>query len=428
MKTRKLKVAAAVAALFVPALAGATNGYLPHGYGMKALGMGGAGIAYPQDAIAAAINPAGMAMVGNRIDFGLNWFRPTRESEIVGSCFNPPSCTANANGTYDGNHESDFFIPEFGYNTMVNPNLSLGVSVFGNGGMNTSYKSPVPLFGTSNPGVDLMQLFITPAVGYKLAPQHAVGLGVNLAYQRFKAHGLENFTAPSGPQQFSAFPGNVTNQGYDNSYGAGVRVGYLGELTPQFSVGLTYQTKTSMSKFDKYKGLFAQEGGFDIPANYGVGVAFKPGAGVNVALDVVRIEYSGIKSINNPLLPNLFQAPLGTSGGAGFAWKDITVVKLGADWAMRPDLTLRAGYNHGDQPIPSSDTLFNILAPGVMKDHYTLGATWTLASKSELTFAFMYAPTVKVDGSNSIPAPFGGGNANIRMRQIEFGVGYGWKF
>lgn len=63
-----------------------------------------------------------------------------------------------------------------------------------------------------------------------------------------------------------------------------------------------------------------------------------------------------------------------------------------------------------------------------MKDHYTVGATWTLASKSELTFALMYAPTVKVHGSNSIPAPFGGGEVNVRMRQMQFGVGYGWKF
>jgi long-chain fatty acid transport protein len=63
MRTKQLKITAAVAALFLPLVAGATNGYLPHGYGMKALGMGGAGIAYPQDAIAAAVNPAGMATI-----------------------------------------------------------------------------------------------------------------------------------------------------------------------------------------------------------------------------------------------------------------------------------------------------------------------------------------------------------------------------
>ena len=43
-------------------------------------------------------------------------------------------------------------IPEFGYNKMINPRLALGVSVYGNGGMNTSYTTPIPLFGTTKAG------------------------------------------------------------------------------------------------------------------------------------------------------------------------------------------------------------------------------------------------------------------------------------
>ncbi len=425
MKTRLLPAAAAVAATFFPLLlaapAHATNGYFSHGYGIKAIGMAGAGIALPQDAIAAAINPAGMAILGNRIDFGLNWFRPTRESQLVGS-------PAPINGTYNGNETENFFIPEFGYNQMLNSTMSLGVSVYGNGGMNTDYKTAFPLFGTTRPGVDLSQLFIAPTFGYKIAPDHAVGVSLNLAYQRFKAHGLENFTAPSGPQRFSAFPGNVTDQGYDDSYGYGLRIGYVGQLAPNFALGVTYQTETKMSDFDKYKGLFAEEGGFDIPANYGIGVAFKPTADLTVAFDVIKIEYSKVRSVNNPLLPNLFQAPLGTGGGAGFAWQDVTAYKLGVQYAVSPQLTVRGGYNHGEQPIPANETFFNVLAPGVVEDHWTLGATWTLANKSEISFAFMYAPTVTVTGVNSIPAPFGGGNVNLRMRQMSFGVAYGWSF
>jgi len=128
------------------------------------------------------------------------------------------------------------------------------------------------------------------------------------------------------------------------------------------------------------------------------------------------------------LLPNLLQAPLGTSGGAGFGWRDINAYKLGAEYAVSPQLAVRAGYNYGEQPIPASETLFNVLAPGVVKDHWTVGATWTLASKSELSFAFMYAPTVTVSGVNSIPAPFGGGNVDLSMKQMSLGVAYGWKF
>jgi long-chain fatty acid transport protein len=422
---RSSSIRAAVAAAFVPLLlppaALATNGYFSHGYGIKSIGMAGAGIALPQDAIAAAINPAGMAMIGNRVDFGLNWFRPTgREAQVVGGPLNGT--------TYDGNDKKDFFIPEFGYNQMLNNAMSLGVSVYGNGGMNTDYKTPFPLFGSSNPGVDLSQLFVAPTLGYKVTPEHALGISLNLAYQRFKAHGLENFTAPSGPMQFSAFPADVTNRGYDSSFGYGLRIGYLGQLTPNFALGLTYQTKTKMDEFDKYRGLFAEQGGFDIPANYGAGVAFTPVAGLTIAADVVKIEYSGIASINNPLLPNLFQAQLGTDGGAGFAWQDVTAYKLGVQYAINPQLTIRGGYNYGEQPIPASETLFNVLAPGVVEDHWTLGATWTLANGSELSFAYMYAPSKTVRGVNSIPAPFGGGEVNIKLKEMSFGIAYGWKF
>ena len=425
MRTKLLPAAAAVGAAFalLSAPAQATNGYFAHGYGVKASGMAGAGIALPQDAIAAAMNPAGMAMLGNRMDFGLTWFRPSRESQLVGS-------PLPFNGTvYEGNESSDFFIPEFGYNRMLNSNMSLGVSVYGNGGMNTDYDQPFPLFGQTRPGVDLSQLFIAPTLGYKITPEHAVGVSLNLAWQRFKSYGLENFTAPSGPQQFSAYPANVTNNGYDDSYGYGFRIGYLGQFSPMFALGLTYQTKTWMTDLDKYKGLFAEQGGFDIPANYGIGIAVTPMTGLTFAFDVLRIEYSGIKSINNPLLPNLTSGNLlGTDGGAGFGWQDVTAYKLGVQYALNPQLTLRGGYNYGKQPIPQSETFFNFLAPGVVEDHWTLGATWTLANKSELSFSFMYAPSITVNGVNSIPPNFGGGDINLKMDQFSLGVAYGWKF
>jgi len=92
--------------------------------------MGDVGIALPQDSLAAATNPAGMVLVGDRIDLGIDWFKPTRGAELTG--MGPIS------GTYDGNGDSNFLIPEFGYNRMLNNKMSLGVTVYGNGGMNTS--------------------------------------------------------------------------------------------------------------------------------------------------------------------------------------------------------------------------------------------------------------------------------------------------
>lgn len=50
-----------VALALAPFAAQATTGYFAHGYGIKAKAMGGVGIALPQDALAAATNPAGIA-------------------------------------------------------------------------------------------------------------------------------------------------------------------------------------------------------------------------------------------------------------------------------------------------------------------------------------------------------------------------------
>ena len=49
-----------VLSLFLTYPTYATDGYFPHGYGVKSQGMGGIGVAFPQDSIAAAMNPAGM--------------------------------------------------------------------------------------------------------------------------------------------------------------------------------------------------------------------------------------------------------------------------------------------------------------------------------------------------------------------------------
>ena len=67
----------------------------------------------------------------------------------------------------------------------------------------------------------------------------------------------------------------MTNNGYDSSVGWGVRLGYTGKITPDCTLGATWASKTYMGEFDKYRGLFAEQGDFDIPSNFGVGLAWQ---------------------------------------------------------------------------------------------------------------------------------------------------------
>ena len=405
MKFRISQIALVVAGCMAPALGHATNGYFSHGYGIKAKGMAGVGIALPQDAMAAATNPAGMAFVGNRMDVGLDVFMPQREVEMGGMKF-------------DGDGRDMFFVPDFGYNRMINPNLSLGVVVYGNGGMNTTYEtSPFGMPGTA--GVDLTQLFIAPTVAYKITPDHAIGVSLNLAHQRFSAYGLQPFAMLG----LSSDATKLTNNGEDSSSGWGVRIGWTGRMSDTVTLGATYQTKTKMSKFKDYAGLFADGGDFDIPANYGVGIAFKATPKLTIAADVQQIDYSGVGSVGNPMAsPGL----LGDPGAPGFGWRDMTVFKLGASYQYSEKLTLRGGFSTGRQPIPSSEVAFNILAPGVIENHLTLGGTWQLGGGKELSVAYMHGFKKTVSGS--LPPFMGGGTADLRMSQNSLGVAFGWQF
>ncbi|MGA3086988.1 MAG: outer membrane protein transport protein [Terriglobales bacterium] len=359
-------------ALFLAVPAFATDGYFSIGYGVKQVGQGGAGVALPQDSLAAASNPAGMVLVGDRLDLGLTWFRPIRDASISGSA-NP-----QLDLTDDGSRKKNFFIPELGYNHRLIPRLSLGVSIYGNGGMNTAYTTAIPLF-SANPsfraGVDLQQLFVSPAVAFQANSHNAFGVALNIGYQKFAAQGLEDFEAPG----FSSSPGNVTELGFSNSFGAGVRLGWLGTITQSLSLGATFQTRTIMQKLDKYKGLFAERGGFDIPANVAGGVSFKIVRKATVLFDVERIFYGQVNSIAEPDFPNP-AIQLGANNGPGFGWHDINAEKLGFDFKLRPALTLRAGFNHSGLPFDASQNLFNILAPAVVQNHLTAGATWRLGS------------------------------------------------
>jgi long-chain fatty acid transport protein len=426
-----------IAAVCVAGPALATNGYFPHGYGMKAAGMGGASAAMAEDSLGGATNPAAMVWAGSRMDIGANIFMPRRDSERTGALFAP------INGKVDSDSTA-FLVPEFGYNRMVSNEMSLGVSVYGNGGMNTNYPqgsfqcptgpttvAPANMLcGSGKLGVDLMQLIIAPTIAYKLNAQHAVGASLLLGYQRFEAYGLQAFDNAPGFPPFTGAPGSVTNNGHDSSTGVGLRLGYQGHLSDSVTIGAAYAPTMRMGKFDKYKGLFAEDGGFDIPSNYSIGVAFKPTPAVTLALDYARINYSDVKSVNNPSQPPV--APLGAANGPGFGWQDINIIKLGIAWSTSAAMTWRAGYNKGDNPITPRDVTFNILAPGVMKDHYTAGFTYALDKDSEITGALMYAPRQTVTGSSFLNAPplFNGaaGNETIGMSQSSIGLAWGRKF
>jgi long-chain fatty acid transport protein len=416
MKTRiGIALVALLALTASPALA--TDGYFQLGYGTAQNGMAGAGAAMSLNTMSPATNPAGNAWVTG-YDLGLAVFNPNREFTVTGAPSGYPGTFGLAPGTVKSG-TSVFLMPSIGANWKLSDKMTLGVAIYGNGGMNTSYSESV--FYAGRTGVNLMQMYIAPTLTYKVGQDHAFGVSPVLGYQTFQAEGLGSFA------QFSSSPSNLSNNAHDTSLGWGVRVGYLGKLAPWLSVGASYQTEMEMQKFTKYAGLFAEHGDFDIPANWTVGVAIKPAESFTVAFDVQQIYYSKTESIGNPMLPNLMTARLGDDNGAGFGWKDVTAYKLGLQWVASPGLTLRAGYAYAKQPIPESEVMFNILAPGVIEQHVTVGATAKAGDSMKVNLAIVRALSHSVSGPNPLEVP-GKQTIELKMDQWVFDLGLSFGF
>jgi long-chain fatty acid transport protein len=467
LRKLSLAVSAAIAAA-LPISAVATNGYFLEGYGAKSRGMGGVGIAYGQDGLAAGFNPAAMIQVdASRFDIGGEYFKPgacvTHESNILGN-------------TNECSRADTFLIPSMGGIFKVGDGFALGFAAIG-AGLATNYDQtprdedgdgvPDSYFynfitttgglATNEVGVSLMQMQMLPSVAFSFMDDQTIGFSIAMAAQVFRAYGLGSFVTLG----FSNSGEALTNRGPDWSYGLGWRLGYLGQFFDRkLAFGVNYAAEVNMSEFNRYSGLFAEGGNFDIPENYGIGITLSAIPRTNISFDIMKINYSGVASVGNPG-PNPFDSTdfnplcpgtdpavckLGGDLGLGFGWRDQTVYKLGVDFKATQNATLRAGWNYGESPVPDTQVLFNLLAPGVTEQHLMLGATYETsgndfltqflgAKKAELTFNYVHAfrnvlegPTMFFPNSSGSAPNNGSTNATAALVIDTLGISYGAKW
>ncbi|HEY9080650.1 OmpP1/FadL family transporter [Magnetovibrio sp.] len=422
-------VAAAAVVMAFAGTASATNGYFSNAYGTKAKGMAGAGMAMPQDTQAAMNNPAGMKKIGNKVEGAVAIFSPLRKYSTAGA-----AATNFMNDNDQKSSNNIFYVPSFGVNWDMG-DYSLGVTLSANGGMNTDYATNVFTGGTSGrTGIDLAQAFLGLTYAHQIDSIHSIGITPTFAAQRFKATGLQGFGSISSDNT------KLTDNGYDYSYGYGVRLGWLGEINDKLTLGAMAQTKMYMQKFDKYAGLFAEKGDFDIPPTVSFGGSYKVDDKLTMAVDLQRIFYSTVPSIANS--HNISVASfhtgaggkignnsLGNSQGIGFGWQNMDVVKLGGQYKYSDDLDLRAGISHNSAAFSQHETLFNILAPAVVNTHVSVGGTYDMAPNLALSMSYTHAFNANITGVN-VNHIFGGAAApiDLQMKQHDFEVGISYDF
>ncbi len=410
-----------VLAVALPATAHATDGYFSLGYDDQTKGMAGVGVSSADGVEAAAANPALGVKAGNSVGGGLSFFIPRRDD--INSAGNAPGYDI-APGKFTSS-EDLFLIPYLGANYQLDDKSALSLLLYANGGLNTHYEvSPFAGFGgIRNPstpaGVDLDQVFITPNYARKIGYGISLGAGPVFAVQRFAAQGLQAFEGQSSA------PGAVTNNSYNYSSGIGAKLGATWDAADWLTFGAAYQSRIWTTSFNRYEGLFAEQGGFDIPPEVTAGVTFRPLPTLDVSLEYQHIFYGEVKSIANQGTQVFLGYPLGASDGSGFGWKDMNVFRVGVQWKATQQLVLRAGYSHASDFTNAQNALFNVLAPATVKDHIAFGGgyditpAWTVGAAYVHSFASSLSGYNQFDPSQTI---------KLNMVQDEVTVGVRYRF
>ena len=437
MNTSPAKLlAAALLAVCVTRPLVATNGMNMEGYGPISTALGGASFAFDNGTAGVINNPATLSLMPER----------SRFDAAVG-ILAPRITATNPTGQSAKSKATAFFMPALGYVERTG-NFVYGLGVFGQGGMGCQYDGSTwrglgfnlenrtevsvgrviaPLAWKVNDQLSIAATadFVWAGMDLKMAMSGAQFFDlVTPTSQRFgRASGT---IAQSFGQIMAALPpGTTVDYAYFNfangnpftgaarGYGYASKVGLVYRPMPELTFGLTYHTETELSDLKASghslgfqlnvpgMGRIPQTLAGDIrvrafewPAMLGAGLAWNPPGRWAFAADVREVFWRDVMSGFNMRFTASGVATNGNFAGQSLdatlfqRWRNQTVVQGGAAFVATNALTLRAGFNASNNPIP--DKFLNCLFPATIERHLTAGFSWRANESSSIDCSATY--------------------------------------
>lgn len=420
----------AVVAMLIPTTVQATNGMYLTGYGAEVVGRGGANLAIADRSLAINFNPAGIAQLqGHHLTYSLSILAPIMEHENL------------VNPVTDA-EDNLFPLPAITYvrGSKDSP-WSWGIGFVAQGGMGARYKGVNTFFGTRDEIFSEVRFMtFTPTLAYEVNEDMALGATFNIGYGdvAFRFYPETSFFNTQAPEQ--SFFGIRMEEAGGLQYN--LRLGWWWRAHPRFNIGLIYQSETESDfesgdteiNFTNHPFLGqkvryeSDVDGFTFAAQAGIGFAVKATDKLQIAFDIKR--YFWDDAIDNILVtasdPEVMGAPPEVVIPFVFNWEDQWVLALGGDYRVSDKLTLRAGYNYGENPVP--DETLTPLFPATVEHHVSIGFSWLSGHRTyELALEHAFDKEQTNGNFNPMVNPFGPGSmVSHEQWLLSFSVSSAW--
>lgn len=250
------------------------------------------------------------------------------------------------------------------------------------------------------PQIGLQRSVATPSISLALGEGSLIGVSAVLAYQRFASLGM-------GMADFSVSERPTSWASRDSSFGTGMRLDTLQQVTPRLAITAGYQSRVDMDAFNSYRGAYADAGDFDIPAQSSFGISYALTPSLSADFGVDRLNYSEIKPFTSNGLPLRFLALLGDGLSPNFAWQDLTVYSAGWSWRNGTVGDLRFRYTTRQQPLPTSALLSQALQDNISRYSVSMGWSRPTSRQSRVSLLANYASAPYLVGAPSYNSQIG---------------------
>lgn len=462
MKLKKIAALLAVAGISAPAFA--TNGMNMEGYGPVATAMGGASYAYDNGTAGMINNPATLGMMKSgtaRFDIAIGGLHPDVVSKKAGfptansagdAYYMPAVGYARKDGRLAygvGMMAQGGMGTEYGTTSFLSNYTSMMGATGASGMENRSElglgRVMIPLsYDVSDTfklggsvdylwgGLDIRMVmsgqafgrYVGPMMGFPAASTGAIDTATSSmlgAFAGFMA--MPGFDLNWAQFDFSE-GGNKMKQRLKTDGWAG-NIGFQWQVSPKLSVGGVYHAKSRLSDLEGSGKVImgTPMGNIDIsgklrvvnfqwPETYGIGMAYQFSDQFTLVADYKRIGWKDVmKNFNMSFVADAVQANPMAGGLAGTTmnvalyqnWKDQDVFMIGGAYKVNPALTLRAGLNLAQNPVP--DAYMHPMFPAIMKNAVTFGFGYQISQAGSIDFSLTHSPRVSVTNSQLEDGP-----------------------
>lgn len=394
-----IAAAALVMASFGSALA--TNGMYVIGVGPISRSMAGATTGLALDASTVMTNPAGMADLGGRIDFGVTYFAPT--SKYSATDFSSGSANAIPEMSSDTPASP---MPAFGLIIPINEQFKFGIGAYGTAGMGVDYASA--LYGNVT-YTNFSMMKFAPGVSYEFNKYVSIGAALNVDYATMAFNAGRSLTS-----------GAIISHDSNSQMGIGFQVGVQVKPLDWLQIGLAYTSRQYFSDFEFNTPAGKDKLDFDLPQTIALGFGFKLHPRFRVGLDIKWINWDSTMGANKPEWSSV---PSG-SGAWNVSWDNQWVFAIGAEFDATEWLKLRAGYNYAANPLSGNRAFENIAFPALIESHFTAGMGFEINKSVEINISGMYAPEVSISGANMSQQGIAAYTTSLQEWSISAGVTY----